>query len=129
MPTENAIDQAITDAAALVGELVKARQELGVSAVFADESMAKATAALAALGQARSAVVAAHNELAESKLRVGIRTKLAGAGDKPPQQQARPTRIFAKRAKLRIRLSFRRIMCALGSSKGARHATSVVGLL
>ena len=87
--TENAIDQAIADASALVGELVKARQELGVSAVFADESMSRTTAALAALGQARTAVVAAHNELAESKLRVGIRMKLAGSGDKPPQQQAR----------------------------------------
>jgi hypothetical protein len=85
--TENAIDQAIADASALVGELVKARQELGVSAVFADASFAQATAALAALGQARSAVVAAHNDLAESKLRVGIRTKLAGTSDKPPAQQ------------------------------------------
>ncbi len=86
--TENAIDQAIADAAALVGELIKARQELGVSAVFGDEAMSKATVALAALGQARTAMVAAHHELNDSKLRAGIRTKLAGAGDKPPSNQS-----------------------------------------
>ena len=84
---ENSIDQALADASALVGELIKARQELGVSAVFADASFTRATAALAALGQARTDMVAAHHDLNESKLRVGIRTKLAGAGEKPPQQQ------------------------------------------
>ena len=93
LATENAIDQAIADAALLVGELVKARQELGVSAVFGDESMSKATAALAALGQARTAVVAAHHDLNDAKLRVGIRTKMAGFGDKPPVNNARLTEL------------------------------------
>ena len=82
--TENAIDLAIADAAALVGELVKARQELGVSAVFGDEAMSKATCALAALGEARTAVVAAHLGLGEAKLRAGIRTKMVGSEPKPP---------------------------------------------
>ena len=91
--TENAIDQAIADASLLVGELVKARQELGVSAVFGDESMAKATAALAALGQARSAVVAAHHDLNDAKLRAGIRTKLAGAEPKPQQSLSTSTQL------------------------------------
>jgi hypothetical protein len=85
--TENAIDQAIADASALVGELIKARQELGVSAVFADEAFTKTTAALAALGEARTAMVAAHHDLADAKLRAGIRTKLAGIGDKPAQSR------------------------------------------
>jgi hypothetical protein len=86
--TENSIDQAIADAAALVSELVKARHEIGFSAILGDESFAKATAALAALGQARSAVVAAHHDMADAKLRLGVRTKLAGAGEKPPQNQS-----------------------------------------
>ncbi len=84
--TEDAIDQAIANAALLVGELVKARQELGVSAVFGDESFTKATAALAALGQARTAMVACHHDLNDAKLRVGIRTNMAGAAPKPPVQ-------------------------------------------
>ena len=82
--TEDAIDKAIANASLLVGELVTARQELGVSAVFADESFTKATAALAALGQARTAMVACHHDLNDAKLRVGIRTNMAGASPKPP---------------------------------------------
>lgn len=89
--SENTIDQAIADTSALVGELIKARQELGVSTVFADGAVVQATAALTALSQARTAMVAAHAELNDAKLRVGIRTKMAGTSDKPPQQQARLT--------------------------------------
>ena len=87
--TENAIDQALADASALVGELVKARQELGVSTVFADGVFVQTTAAMSALSQARTAMVAAHAELNDAKLRIGIRTKMAGSSDKPPQQQSR----------------------------------------
>ena len=87
--TENAIDQALADASALVGELVKARQELGVSTVFADGAFVQAVAAVSALSQARTAMVAAHAELNDAKLRVGIRTKMVGGSDKPPQQQSR----------------------------------------
>lgn len=82
--TENAIDKAIAEASALVAELVTARQELGVSAVFADESFTKATVAIAALGQARTAMVAAHHDLNDAKLRVGIRTTMVGFSPKPP---------------------------------------------
>ena len=85
--TEDAIDQAIANAALLVGELVKARQELGVSAVFADESFTKATGALAALGEARTAMVACHHDLNDAKLRVGIRTKMVGTSPKPNQSE------------------------------------------
>ena len=82
--SENAIDQAIAEASLLVSELVRTRQEFGVSAVFADESFTKATASLAALGQARTAMVAVHHDLNDAKLRMGIRTKMAGAEPKPP---------------------------------------------
>jgi hypothetical protein len=80
--TEVAIDDAIAHASKLVGELVAARQMLGLSAVVGGEAITKATQAVSALADARSAVVLAHNELAETKLRVGIRTKLNGAGSK-----------------------------------------------
>ena len=89
--TENAIDTAIADASALLGQLVTARQELGVSTVFADGAFIQATAALSALSQARTAMVAAHAELNDAKLRVGVRTKMVGGSDKPPQQQSRYT--------------------------------------
>ena len=86
--TEDAIDQAIANASLLVGELVKARQELDVSAVFGDESFTRATAALAALGQARTAMVACHHDLNDAKLRIGIRTKMAGTSGKPPSNES-----------------------------------------
>jgi hypothetical protein len=44
--------------------------------------MAKTAKAIATLAEARSAIVEVHNELAETKLRLGIRTKLGGVGEK-----------------------------------------------
>jgi hypothetical protein len=60
----------------MVSSLVEARQELKVSAVVGDEVMTKMTDALKALADARHAAVEAHNALAETKLRLGIRTKM-----------------------------------------------------
>jgi hypothetical protein len=80
--TEVAIDDAIAHASKLVGELVAARQMLGISAVVGGDAITKATAAVSALAEARSAVVIAHNDLAETKLRIGIRTKLSGIAPK-----------------------------------------------
>jgi hypothetical protein len=76
--TERAVDAALIEAAELVTEVLKARQDLGVSATVCDHANAKLVAAVAALGEARTAVVDAHGELNEVKLRLGIRTKLIG---------------------------------------------------
>ncbi len=84
--TEKAIDQAIADASLLVAEMVQARQMLNVSAVLGDDSMAKTAKAIATLAEARSAIVAVHHELEETKLRLGIRTKLGGVGEKSSAQ-------------------------------------------
>lgn len=81
---EASIDRAMADAAALIVEMQSVRSDLNISATFADEATAEATASLAALAQARSAMVACHEQMAEAKLRLGIRTKLVGTGDKPP---------------------------------------------
>ncbi len=85
---ESSIDKAMADASTLMMEFQTVRQELNTSAVFGDEATAKLAQSLAAMAQARSAMVACHHELAEAKLRLGIRTKLAGTGDKPPQNQS-----------------------------------------
>ena len=81
---EASIDKAMADAATLIVELQSVRSDLNTAATFADEATAKATASIAALAQARSAMVACHEEMAEAKLRLGVRTKLMGSGDKPP---------------------------------------------
>ncbi|MFT4251889.1 MAG: hypothetical protein QM608_05355 [Caulobacter sp.] len=80
--TENAVDAAMVNAAELMSDMLKARKDLGLSAVVGDKASAKLVEALAALGEARTAMVDMHNELNEVKLRVGIRTKLAGVEDK-----------------------------------------------
>ncbi len=83
--TENAVDAAMVEAAELMADLLKARKDIGVSAVVGDRASAKLVEALAAMGQARSAMVEMHNELNDVKLRIGVRTKMAGVEDKPPE--------------------------------------------
>jgi hypothetical protein len=80
--TEDAVDKAIVEASKLMGGLIEARQEMRLSAVVGDDVASKVAAALMALTEARKAVVEAHNELADVKLRVGIRTELLGVTDK-----------------------------------------------
>ena len=83
--TEKAVDAAMTEAASLMTAMVEARAELGLSAVVGDDATGKVAQAIATLAEARRAVVAAHGDLADLKLRVGIRTKLIGVSDKPPE--------------------------------------------
>lgn len=76
--TEAAVDQAMVEATELMADLLKARQDIKVSAVFADDVQVKLMEALSALSAARSSMVAVHNELAEAQLRIGVRTKMNG---------------------------------------------------
>ena len=80
--TEDAVDAAILEASKLMGALIEGRQEMGISAVTGTETVSKLAAALSALTEARAAIVDTHNELAEVKLRIGVRTKLLGVVDK-----------------------------------------------
>ena len=92
--TEVAIDTALSEASQLVAEMVQARQQLGASALLGNEAISKVSEAIATLSAARTAVVVAHNELAESKLRMGIRTKMGGFGDKDSTTNVSPAREF-----------------------------------
>jgi hypothetical protein len=85
--TEAAVDSAMVEAAELMGEMLKARQDVNVSLVFADDVQVKMMQALKALSEARSAMVGVHSELNEAKLRLGIRTKMDGM-DKPKEAAA-----------------------------------------
>jgi len=81
--TEAAVDGALVEAAELMGEMLKARKDVNTSMVFADDVQVKMMEAMKALSEARTAMVAVHNELNEAKLRLGIRTKMLGVEDKP----------------------------------------------
>lgn len=81
--TEAAVDGALVEAAELMSEMLKARQDVNASLIFADDVQVKMMEAMKALSEARTAMVGVHSELNEAKLRLGIRTKMSGQ-DKPP---------------------------------------------
>ena len=89
--TEAAVDSAMVEASELMSEMLKARQDVNVSLVFADDVQVKMMQALKALSEARSAMVGVHSELGEAKLRLGIRTKM-DFQMKPPQASAEATK-------------------------------------
>lgn len=74
--TEAAVDGALSEAAELMSEVLTARKEVNTSLVFADDVQVKLMDAMRALSEARTAMVAVHNELNEAQLRLGVRTKM-----------------------------------------------------
>ena len=82
--TEAAVDGAMIEASELLSEMLKARKDVNVSLVFADDVQVKMMEAIKALSEARTAMVGVHNELNEAKLRLGIRTKME-VQDKPAE--------------------------------------------
>ena len=86
--TEAAVDGALAEAAELMSEMLRARKDVRVSMVFADDVQVKMIEAMTALSEARTAMVAVHNELNEAKLRLGIRTTMSGQ-DKPAEASVR----------------------------------------
>lgn len=85
--TEAAVDAAMAEAMTLIATMAETRRELGLSATVGNEATAKVAEAVRTLAEARSSIVAAHGELADLKLRVGIRTKMIGIMDKPTDGQ------------------------------------------
>lgn len=81
--TEAAVDHAMVEATELLTDMLRARADVNASLVFADDVQVKMMEALKALGEARTAMVGVHGELAEAQLRLGIRTKMSYM-DKPP---------------------------------------------
>jgi hypothetical protein len=87
--TEAAVDAALVEATELMGDLIRGRVQLRISAGATDPTMAKIAAAIAALSEARTAMVASHVAADELRLRIGIRTRLDGTENKvedAPQQ-------------------------------------------
>lgn len=71
---EQSIDAAITQATTLVQSLIGSRALLNVSACAGAEAQAKALEAIAALGVARQAMVASHEQMAKDHRRLGYGT-------------------------------------------------------
>ena len=88
--TEDAVDAAILEAAQLMSALIDARRQVGCAATLGGEAVSKIAIAMSALTEARTACVEAHGELAEVKLRLGVRTRMSGTG---PKGFAGPTEV------------------------------------
>ncbi len=87
--TEQAVDAAITRATILVQSMIGSRTALNISPVAGADAQAKALAAIAALGVARQAMVACHEQLAKDHRRLGFgvyadRWQDKGQSEKPP---------------------------------------------
>lgn len=88
--TEQAVDDAIVRATTLVQSMIGARAALTFSPVAGAESQSKALEAIAALGAARQAMVACHEQLAKDHRRLGFGVYADGYGDKG-QNEKPPT--------------------------------------
>lgn len=86
--TEQAVDAAIARATSLVQSMIGARTALSLSPVTGAGSQARALEAIAALGTAREAIIAAHTEMAKDHRRMGWGTYAIGQMDKYPEDQA-----------------------------------------
>lgn len=69
---EQAMDEAIVRATALVQSMIGARSQLSLSPVMAAASQAKAMEAIASLSAARASLVECHGELAKDHRRLGF---------------------------------------------------------
>ncbi len=94
--TEAAVDAAMAEAMNLLAGMAEARAETRMSAVVGNEATAKIAEAIAILAQARTAVVAAHGELADLKQRAGVRTRMIGVMDKPPEGSSTPLAVIER---------------------------------
>jgi flagellin-like hook-associated protein FlgL len=74
--TEAAVDCALAEASELMSEMLKARTEMNTSLVFADDVQIKMVEAIKALSEARTAMVAVHNELNVAQKRLGVRVRM-----------------------------------------------------
>ncbi len=94
--TEKALDAAIAQSSALVQTMIASREPLGVSAIAGAGAQAKAMEAVAALAEARSAIIAAHQELAKDHRRMGWGTYAAGPVEKPDDMERPSERPFVR---------------------------------
>jgi hypothetical protein len=87
---ERSLDASIAEAAELMADLLNARREMNLSATVGDVAAIKLMEAMSALGQARTAMVGCHKELNETRLRLGIRTRMVGIEEKDEVAPAQP---------------------------------------
>jgi hypothetical protein len=76
--TEAAVDAAVAEVGEMMAELMQARKDLNLSATFGHDVSVKVAEAMQALVAARTAMVDVHSQLDETRLRLGVRTRMGG---------------------------------------------------
>lgn len=84
LAAEEAIDNALREAAQLAHYMPIARQEVGVSVEVGQEAIEEAIATLSSLSEARRKIMLTHRALAETQASAGLRERnYGGFVDKP----------------------------------------------
>lgn len=101
---ETAIDAAICKTAALTGAMPALRKQVGASALIGQDALERATQAIAALAEARRAIVETHKELSVVQTQIGLGAVVMtdpGTGGKPPSMSVAEAREQPTRRALR----------------------------
>jgi len=95
---EAAIDVALSKTAHLTGVMPSLRKSAGASALIGQDALERATQAIAALADARRAIVETHKELSvvQGQIGLGAVTMSGDPGEKPPPEVQRGERIQAR---------------------------------
>ena len=83
---EAAIDAALTKTAMLTGMMPQLRKSAGASALIGQDALERASQAIAALADARRAIVETHKELSVAQKQIGLGAVVLAdptGGDKP----------------------------------------------
>ena len=80
--TEDSLAQSMSDASTLMAGIMQGRKDLNLSAVVTAKVTDQIAQAIAQMAEAQNTIVAAHAEMDEIKLRLGVRTKLLGWPEK-----------------------------------------------
>ena len=101
---ETAIDAAISKTALLTGAMPALRKQVGASALIGQDALERASQAIAALAEARRAIVETHKELSVVQTQIGLGAVTMadpGSGQKPPLMAAEEAREQPSRRALR----------------------------
>ena len=94
--TEKALDAAIAQTSVFVQSMIACREPLEISAIAGAGAQSKAMEAVAALAEARTAIIAAHQELAKDHRRLGWGTYAVGPVEKPDDMERPSERPFVR---------------------------------
>ena len=81
--TEDAIDTSMVCASQLLESLVEGRKTLKLSAVAAEAAQSRIAESIAAMAEARRAIMAAHSSLQSLQRKMGVADEEAGPLQKP----------------------------------------------